>query len=252
MKKIGKFFKGLMYTVAAIVVLLVVLVFTHSLWLGPVATFAANQFGPAAVGGDFHVGRINLSVDVLSCFTDVIIVKDIEVSDLYVDYVSPKEEKQPAAEETSVDLSVDGVVDAVKNAQLPSFTGSSEKEDEFKLNKKLIINRVAILNVSGKYEGIPFMVPSIELHDLGKDSGGYDLDQMNLALGNEIIASILAQATDLGKLAGNLISGVNTDNASAAINSAKDALKGALDNVDTDAAKAKLKDAKKALKSLFK
>ena len=213
-KGIKKFFKILGWTLVILVALIVIAIFTHPFWLGPIATSAANKVAPQFVGGDFHVDKLNLHVDVLSCFTDVIVIKDIEVKGLYVDYVAPKDE-QPEDNSSWSMPTVDGVVNAVgnatdkavnavENAHIPNFEFKSEEEGT-KFNKKLIIERINIEDVSGKYEGIPFAAPHIELHDMGKDSGGYDLDEMGMALTNEIIASVLAEMKDLGKFVGNIL-----------------------------------------------
>jgi len=44
---------------------------------------------------------------------------------------------------------------------------------------------------------MPFRVPSISLHNMGADSGGYEVEVMGQAILKELVASIMAGMTDI-------------------------------------------------------
>ena len=290
--------KIILWIVAILIAIPVILIATLPLWLGPIVRPSVNAIAPKFTKTDFRIeklylnpytcnfeiggvrignpegfsetnavalGYFNIDVDTASLATDVIIVENIEVSDVFFSKILNDEgkcnldmiqeniqgakseaEKAAAEAEKKQQAEAEAKAEEERLAKMTDEEIAAEKEAK-KLNKKIIVNRILIKNISGKlavskYVTLPIAVPSIELKDLGKDSGGYDLDSIGPAIIKEFWASILASAGDLGGAIG--------DGAKALGEGAGKAL----DSVGEGAGKAveSLKNVGDSLKGLFK
>lgn len=69
-----KFLKITLFTVLALLAVLLVALLAHPLWLGPAAKWAANKWGPSALKTPMHVGNIELNL-----YTGKLLVEGCEV-----------------------------------------------------------------------------------------------------------------------------------------------------------------------------
>lgn len=302
MKKVIKIIVGI---IVFVLILVVALVATSPLWLGPVIKSVANAATPKITGTAFNLGqasvnpfslrcefgaltlanpegfkeanavtlgRFNVDVDTASTMSDVLVIEDISVEDLCVALVSNDEGKG------NFDIIADNAAkalgkDKAEPAQAEPEKAEPEKAEAPKDKKplKIIITRLNLKNLKVKKGPLTIPCPSIELHDLGKDSGGYEPAQMGQAILKEVWANIMAAGTDVLKLgtsaldaakgateAANTALKGTTDAAADAASAATDAAKNAA-NATTDAVKGAagaatdaVKGAGDALKGLFK
>ena len=244
-----KAIKIILWAIAILIAIPVVLIATLPLWLGPIARPVVNAAAPSVTKTDFHIGRLylnpytcnfelggvrignpegfsetnavtlgyfNIDIDTASLASDVIVIENVEIDDIFFSLVKNDDGKSnmDVLKENilgaKAELEAEAKADWEKCQEEERQAGKSEEElaaEEAEVdqafNRKLIINRFVFKNVSGKYGVIPIKVPSIELKDIGKDSGGYDLDNLCTAVLKEFWASVLASATDLGGLLGD-------------------------------------------------
>ena len=244
--KVRKLVKIVLWTVGIIILIPILLIATIPLWLGPIVRPSVNAIAPQFTKTAFNIdklhlnpytcnfelggvtignpegfsetnavqlGYFNVDIDTGSLSSDVIVVENVEISDIYVTLLKNADGK------TNIDVireNVLGAEDVVKakeeaarkeREEAERKAGMTEEqikaeEEAAKLNKKIIVNRFVFKNVSGKIAlsqslVVPFAVPSIELKDIGKDSGGYDLDHLVTAVIKEFWASVFASAVEL-------------------------------------------------------
>jgi len=272
---------------AGVVVLLLV---TSPLWLGFAVKIAVNTVAPQISGTDvdlsgayvnpfgLHVelvdlkaanpegfkdpyavtlGRLNVDVDATTVMSDVLVIEDVSVEDLLVALV-----KNDAGQSNvdiigrNVNKALGGSDNAQKDASAPKPAEKPAAAQQPAKSRKLIINRLCLRNLKLKKGAVTIPCPSIELHDLGKDSGGYDLAQMRMAIIKEVWANIVASGADVMKLGleGYDKSVEALKGAGNSLKEAGNALKGAGGN-SVEALKDagnRLKDAGNTLKGLFK
>ncbi len=265
-----KLFKVVVWTAVLIVLIPIIAILALPLWLGPVVKPVVNKTVPDFTGtafnlGKFHInpytcyfelgemflenpegfgektavslGNFVLDVDTATINKDVIVVENVELSDMFVSYVkngegkynfeviadnaSAKEAKLEAeeaasgakGEKPSFKIDWQKLRERLEGVKIPERqTAAAEGEGEPAPDAtapvqgegtqevkplKFIVKRLVVRNISGKYGMIPFRVPSIEMHNLGEDSGGYIASEMGQAILNEAVASILASAKDL-------------------------------------------------------
>ena len=219
-----KLFKFIWKTVLWLLVLVVAVVLTLPLWIGPVAKTAANRTVPGITGtafnlGDFglnfytgsfrvgdvtlynpqgydpkeafSLGSLNVDVQVLSALSDTVVINEIAIRDVFVSYVSK-----------------DGVnnFDAIlENVQKATAGESKEEEPEEKpegeegekegAKKKVIIDRLVIDGVKVQWGPVPISLPKIELTGIGRESQGVDWE----AAADEILDAIMKQMNALGQ-----------------------------------------------------
>lgn len=266
LKAIKKLIKAIIWTLVLIVLIPVVAILAIPLWLGPVVKPIVNKTVPDFTGtafnlGKFHInpytcyfelgemyldnpegfsekkavtlGNFVLDIETATINKDVIVIENVELSDMFVSYIkngegkynfeviadnaSAKEEKLEAEEAAaeakgekpsfSIDWQklrerLEGVKIPERKAGAPGEAAAEAEpaqvaDAEEVKPVKFIIKRLVVRNISGKYGMMPFRVPSIEMHNLGEDSGGYIASEMGQAILNEAVASILASAKDL-------------------------------------------------------
>lgn len=250
--KVKKLIKIVLWTVGIIILIPIVLVATLPLWLGPIVRPSVNAIAPQFTKTAFNIdklhlnpytcnfelggvvlgnpegfsetnavqlGYFNVDVDTGSLSSDVIVVENVEITDIYVTLLKNADGK------TNIDVIKENVLgaedevkaqeDAVRKEreEAERKAGMTEEqikaeEEAAKFNKKIIVNRFVFKNVSGKVAisrklVVPFKVPSIELKDIGKDSGGYDVDHLVAAIIKEFWASVMASAVELSGALGD-------------------------------------------------
>lgn len=271
-----KLLKIILWAIALVILIPIILILALPLWLGPVVKPSVNAMAPRFTKTDFRLeklylnpytcnfelggvrignpegfsvsnalelGYMNIDVETKSLATDVIVVENIEVDHLYFSLV-----KNDAGEE-NLEIIKKNVLGAKEEAEKETEQEMTEQQKEAaKFNKKIIINRILFKDIRGQYGMLPIAVPTIELKDIGKDSGGYDPDHLGEALVKEFWASLLASSTDLGNLLGEGLK---------SLGNAGDAAKDAGKAVGEGAGKAvkeagkQLENVGKSLKGLF-
>lgn len=265
-KAIKKLIKAIIWTLVLIVLIPVVAILAIPLWLGPVVKPIVNKTVPDFTGtafnlGKFHInpytcyfelgemyldnpegfsekkavtlGNFVLDIETATINKDVIVIENVELSDMFVSYIkngdgkynfeviadnaSAKEEKLEAeeaaaeakGEKPSFSIDWQKLRERLEGVKIPERKAGAPGEDSVAAESaqvadaeevkpvKFIIKRLVVRNISGKYGMMPFRVPSIEMHNLGEDSGGYIASEMGQAILNEAVASILASAKDL-------------------------------------------------------
>lgn len=244
--KAKKLIKIVLWTVGIIILIPIVLVATLPLWLGPIVRPSVNAIAPQFTKTAFNIdklhlnpytcnfelggvvlgnpegfsetnavqlGYFNVDVDTGSLSSDVIVVENVEITDIYVTLLKNADGK------TNIDVIKENVLGAEDEVKAQEDAARKEREEAerkagmteeqikaeeeaAKFNKKIIVNRFVFKNVSGKVAisrklVVPFKVPSIELKDIGKDSGGYDVDHLVAAIIKEFWASVMASAFEL-------------------------------------------------------
>lgn len=268
--KAKKIIKICCWIIGLVILIPIVLIASLPLWLGPVVRPTVNTIAPKITKTDFRLeklylnpytcnfelggvrignpagfsdtnavvlGYFNVDVDTSSLSKDVIVVENVEISDIYVTMLKGDDGK------TNLDIIEENVMGAADEYEKEQEKAKAADEEPMEFNKKIIVNRFVFKNVSGKismskYVTVPFRVPSIELKDIGKDSGGYDLDHLYAAIVKEFWASIMAQAADVGDLLGK------------GAGKAVDAVKGAGESIKN--AGESLKNVGDSFKNLFK
>lgn len=182
------------WSIVALVVLVIAAVLALPLWIGPVATSVANAVAPGFTGTDFkldsfalnpysgkiRVGALKLSnpkgydepaafslkslsvdLDFGSLLSDTIHVRDITIEDPFVSYVFDD------AGSNNFERILANV-----NAKLGPSEEKAEEKKEEKPGKKVMIDRLCINGTKVKYRMITLPIPLPTLTNIGKKSGG--------------------------------------------------------------------------------
>ena len=297
MKTAKKILKVLGWVLLGLVVIILLL----PLWIGPVACGVANSVTPDITKTDFYLGHFRLNpysghvevgdmqlanptnfseknavdlglvtvdLSVLSLATDVIHVKDITVDGLKVYLDAPdvanfkqiaenasgdkKEPESAAVEETA----------AVEKPAVAEESASVEEAEASTNETRVVIDCIALKNITIQYGMLPIPIPDFEIHDIGRDA---ETGEANGATWQEawlhILEQISSQAEGLGK--GLFKFGKNgalaiSDAATTAASAGLSSLSGATDEVGDAAGKAEkalekgmgkaMKEADKAVK----
>ncbi len=209
-----KALKILLWTFAAILALVLLLVLAIPLWLGPTIASVATKVAPEYTGtpfvldsvginpytGKYRVTKLNLGnpegypvptafsvsnvfvdVEMSSLFTDTIHIREITINDPYVSYVSK---------------------DGTNNfewiaAHAKEKIGPKEEEEEDKKPaKKVVIDKLTITGTLVKMKILPEMpIPTITLTDIGKDKGGASWEE----IGKMLVDSIMKATSSIGE-----------------------------------------------------
>ena len=238
MKKVLKF---LMWTIVGILALVLVLLLTTPLWLGPTVATATTKITPHITGTPFvlegaslnpytgkysitkltlgnpegysvptafSVSNVAVDVEMSSLLTDTIHIREITIVDPYASYVSK---------------------DGVNNfewiaAHAKKKIGlKDEEEDEEKSKKKVIIDRLTVSGTRVKLKILPEMpIPTITLTDIGKDKGGASWEEVGQMLADAFTKTASSIGEGLNSALGALGDGANS-----IVGSATNALGGA-------------------------
>ncbi len=270
MKKVVKVLKVIGWVLLGLVSAVVALVLILPLWIGPVACGVANSVTPGITKTDFHLGHFGLNqysghvevgdmqlanptnfseknavelnlvtvdLSVLSLMTDVIHVKDITVDGLkvYLDAPDVANFKQIAENASGGEKEPEGAAVAesatTAEATQPAEAAPAEEEAATTNETRVVIDRIALKNVTIQYGMLPIPIPDFEIHNIGRDA---ETGEAQGATWEEawlhILEQISSQAEGLGKglfkfgKDGALaISGAAADAASAGLSSLSDA-----------------------------
>ncbi len=253
-----------------VVVLAVVL--TLPLWIGPAVKQAAAVGGPKALGVPVSVGDVKLSP-----FSGTLTISQVKVGNpqgysdkdaFAVDQIEVGLNLGSLMGDTIVvrKILIDSpaisyeVKDGKSNfdVMLASTKKSAEeekaaKDGEKKPGKKVIIEEFTLKGAKVSYASavtfgkpVTLPLPPVTLRDIGKGSDGTSFADALSEVMNGILGGLSKAVTQVADKAGELLKGVG-GSASDAAKGATDALKGA-----ADGAAGAAKDAAKSLKSLFK
>lgn len=279
-----KALKILLWTIASILALVLVLVLTIPLWLGPTVTVVANKVTPEYTGTPFSLGGVGINpysgkyritslnlgnpkdypvptafsvsnvlvdVEMTSLFSDTIHIREITIESPYVSYVSK-----------------DGTnnfewIAAYATAKVgPKDEKQKEKkvEEEKGPGKKVVIDKLTLAGARIKVKMLPEMpIPTITLTDIGKEKGGTSWSEVGEMLMDAIMktSSAISEGltTALGALgdgAGVVLSGTTNvlGGAASALGDGAGAVLSGTTNVLGGAASALGEGASKAVGSI--
>ena len=241
MKKAIKIIVG---TLVAIVALVLVLVLTLPLWLGPVVKPTANAAVPKLTKTTFNLGHLSLNpytgrfelgdlqlgnpegydekqaltlnklvVDVAmgTLGDEYVHVEEVTVDGVFVSYVSAN----GVNNFDQIQYNVAGGKEKYEAKKAEAKAKAEKEEAEQKKeeapaeedeasSKKLVIDKLVINDIKVKLGFVTLPVPSITLTDLGKKSNGITFAE----LGDQIMQAIMKSATAVGdgaKMLGNLV-----------------------------------------------
>lgn len=286
-----KLIKGIVISVIALVVLLLAAVLAHPYWIGSTVKLCAEKVGPVFTGTpitlqlcEFNLykglvgiegftldnpngtqekiaaslGTARFQIDPISLATDVIVIKEITVKDLFASY-------EKLGEKTNFDIIAEHAAGPKKPAQegeattkVEEPTVSTEKTEVAdnqttqpearKTEKKVIIEKLTISGAKISYMGFPIVIPvDINLTDIGKDSGGITLGSALVEIAARIMNAgglVGGQLKDLG-LKGLDIGQTGLDVGTAGVTNAIEAVK----NMDVEGAAAIIKETGDSLKT---
>lgn len=211
-----KALKIILWTVAAILALVLLLVLAIPLWLGPTIASVATKVAPEYTGtpfvidsvsinpytGKYSVTKLNLGnpegypvpvafsvsnvfvdVEMSSLVTDTIHIREITISDPYVSYVSK-----------------DGTnnfewIAAHAKAKIGPQE-EEEKEEDKGPGKKVVIDKLTIAGTHVKMKILPEMpIPTITLTDIGKEKGGTTWEEV----GKMLVDAIMKATSAIGE-----------------------------------------------------
>ena len=221
-----------------VVLLLAVLLLAHPLWLAPAAKTIANSKVPEIVKADFSlgkfsingysgeflvgdmllgnpegyderialkVGEISVAADMATVCSDVIVLKEVLVKDVFVSYVHKGgvNNFDQIAQNASGGKKSDGV-SGEPEAESAKAEAKPEAEKVEKESKRVIIDRLVLDGITVKLGPIPLPVPSITLTGIGRKSNGVTFAELGEQLLNAIMKGVGA-AKDGLKALGSLI-----------------------------------------------
>jgi hypothetical protein len=253
MKKALKF---LSWTIVGILALVLVLVLTIPLWLGPTVTTVANKVAPDYTGtsfsldgvsvnpytGKYRITKLNLGnpkdypvptafsvsnvlvdVEMTSLFTDTIHIREITIDNPYASYVSKDGTNN-----------FEWIAAHAKEKCGLKEEKEEEKEEEKTAGKKVVIDKLTIAGTRVKLKLLPEMpIPTITLTDIGKDQGGTTWDDVGKMLSDAFMKSTSAIGEGLSSALGVLGDGANAfvGGATNLLDNATGVLGGATTNV---------------------
>lgn len=232
--------------------ILLALVVTLPLWVGPVVRTVANVIVPKKTGtpfnlgvfqlnpyvGRLYVGEMNLAnpqgfdpamaltlgklsveVDPLSVAGDLIIVKDITLTDLFVSYVSNKggEGNLGVIMRNVTGENPDGKK-AAEYVEEPKDEGVAQQggeTSEKRPEKKIIIDHLLIGNVVVRLGPVETPMPNIELWDIGRKSNGVTVEEAWQQIYAQVSANFGAMGINLNGLIEHF--GIGTDSLNEAL-----------------------------------
>lgn len=230
--------KKLIRILAGLLVVLVALVLTMNLWLGPTIRKAVTTAGPATlkvpvdladcsvrllqgkvgleglmVGSPegfkspsmFELGEVRVEMDTGSFFSDEIHIRRIYIKDPKIVYEQGLTGNNIGALLDNLGSSEKKEGEAKPDEKKPAASASKKKVviDEFLMEGATV--KVAVKAIGGA--GLPIPLPPVKLNDLGKDSGGIAPVEAVTAILVAVSKSVIMVVGDVGKLAGDAVEG---------------------------------------------
>ncbi len=229
MKTAKKILKVLGWVLLGLVVIILLL----PLWIGPVACGVANSVTPGITKTDFHLGHFRLNpysghvevgdmqlanptnfseknavdlglvtvdLSVLSLATDVIHVKDITVNGLKVYLDAPDVENFKQIAENASGDKKEPESAAAEEPAVAEESAAVEEEEASTNETRVVIDCIALKNITIQYGMLPIPIPDFEIHDIGRDA---ETGEAQGATWQEawlhILEQISSQAEGLGK-----------------------------------------------------
>ncbi len=229
MKTVKKILKVLGWVLLGLVVIILLL----PLWIGPVACGVANSVTPGITKTDFHLGHFRLNpysghvevgdmqlanptnfseknavdlglvtvdLSVLSLATDVIHVKDITVNGLKVYLDAPDVENFKQIAENASGNKKEPESAAAEEPAVAEESAAVEEEEASTNETRVVIDCIALKNITIQYGMLPIPIPDFEIHDIGRDA---ETGEAQGATWQEawlhILEQISSQAEGLGK-----------------------------------------------------
>ncbi len=260
-----KLIKFLFKTVIVLLVLVLALVLTTPLWVGPLATCGANAIVPKYTGTAFHVediafnpysgrfqidnldlpnpekarvekaatlGTLRVVVDPLTVLSDEIVIRELTIKDLYVSYIGYQDPMNAKFDGSNFDWIAENASRGKPAEETPAEEPVEEAKEEGS-GPNVVIEKLSLSGVKLHYGYVEIPLPTINLRDVGKKSEG-----MKLADIPGVIIDAIKVATegaiDLTGLVGDgilKVGGVAFDMATDAAAEVVDALK----NIDLNA-----------------
>lgn len=227
-----KAIKFLIKFVLCLVVLLLAIVLTLPLWIGPVVKTTANSVGPKFTKthvnlgdfglnyytGVFHMGdlqvenpagysqreavtlgELRVELEPLSVATDVIHIKLVRIKDVFASYVS--KDGVNNIDQLMINAGVKSTEEKPAEEAQPSQPAQTSQTSQSS-QKKVIIDRVEISGVLVQLGPIPLPIPPLTLTDIGKKSGGATLEEAWTQISGAVMKSAGALGDGLKALGG--------------------------------------------------
>ena len=228
----GKCLKLLLWGLVGLVVLVLVMVAAMPLWISPVATGVANGVVPQITGTAFHIDRFyvnpwtgavrinnvklsnpegfgqapavsvtSVSVDIalMELFSDKLHIKDVTIVDPFASYYSHDGKNNIDVILANVEKSLGTKKE--KEAEKP-------EEEKAKSEMKIIIDHLKVSGTKVKLMESdmipPLPIMTIELNDIGKESGGATFEEAWKAISDAFIKGMSSVGDGLGALGGLL------------------------------------------------
>ena len=226
MKKLLKF---LLWTFVGILALVLVLVLTIPLWLGPTVATVATKVTPEFTGTPFvlesaslnpytgkfsitkltlgnpdgypvptafSVSNVTVDVEMSSLFSDTIHIREISIIDPYASYVS-----------NDGTNNFEWILAHVNEKIGPK----KDKEEDKGPGKKVVIDKLTIAGTRVKLKILPEMpIPTITLNDIGKESKGATWEEVGQMLADSFMKATSAIGDGLTSVLGALGDGANS------------------------------------------
>ena len=255
MKKLLKF---LLWTFAAILALVLVIVLTIPLWLGSTVATVANKVAPEFTGTPFvlegasinpytgkysitkltlgnpegypvptafSVSNVTVDVEMSSLFSDTIHIREIAIIDPYASYVS-----------NDGTNNFEWIMAHVNEKMGPKeeTEEKEEKEEDKGAGKKVVIDKLTISGTRVKLKILPEMpIPTITLTDIGKESNGATWEEVGQMLADSFMKATSSIGDGLTSALGALGDGATSlmGGATNALSGAASAIGGATTNL---------------------
>ena len=220
-----KVLKVVLWSMLGVVLFALLAVAALPLWISPVSTGIANSIVPKYTGTDFHIekfylnpysGRlriegvklsnpdgfgdaaafsvssVSVDVEVTSLLSDTIVVNEVVIEDPFASYYSHDGKN-------NFDVILANVNEALgSKEEKPEPQAAEEKKDEKSSEKKIVIGHLRIAGTRVKLVKSDIFpniaVPTIDVRDIGKSSGGASLDDA----WNEIVSSVTKAMGSIG------------------------------------------------------
>ena len=248
-----KALKILAWTILGILALVVVLVLTIPLWLGPTVASVANKVAPGYTGTRFHLekvginpysGRYSLGPLFLgnpdgyapaAAFAVSNVLVDVEMSSLFTDTIHIREIRIEMPYASYVSLNGTNNFEWIGAHVAEKVGPKKEKEEKDEgPGKKVVIDLLTIADARAKFKVLPEMpIPTIVLKDIGKEKGGATWAEVGKSVADAAMAAMSSMGKSLNSALG-LLGGAATN----VLDGATKALGGAATNVLGGATKA--------------
>lgn len=240
-----KFLKFAMWFAVGTLAIVTLTVALIPLWISPVSTVVAENLVPRFTGTDFKLERFYLnpwtgalrvngvklsnpegfgkhaafsvttvSVDVAvgTLFSNTLHVRDVTVEGTFASYFSHDGKN-------NFDVILDNVKQSLGMDENNAEPAEADDEPAAGESMKVIIDHIRITGTSVKITESDFIPPlpvmTIELNDIGKDSGGVKINEVGKAVSDAFMKAMGSMGDGLGALGGALNDGMNSFTQSA-------------------------------------